>query len=73
MNANSCRCNKMRFTSEAAAKQYVRNLKDQSNGRNENMPKLNAYQCEHARDGAWHLTRWTKKKMRLYRKARGLA
>jgi hypothetical protein len=73
MSANSCRCNKMRFDSEAAAKQYVRDLKDRSNGRNENMPKMNAYQCQHARDGAWHLTSMKKTEMRRYRKARGLA
>jgi hypothetical protein len=72
MNVNSCRCNKMKFYSKAEAKKYAANLKDQSNGRNENMPAMNPYQCHHARDGAWHLTSMKKTEMRRYRKARGL-
>jgi hypothetical protein len=73
MHANSCRCNKMKFSSKSAGKKYYADLKDQSNGRNENLGKVNFYQCQHSKDEVWHPTSMKKTEMRRYRKARGLA
>jgi hypothetical protein len=74
MDLNSCRCNKMKFSSKAEAKRYTREIKHSSNrSGSENLRAQNPYRCDHARMEVWHLTSQSKPEMRRYRKARGLA